>query len=218
MFSEKSAALCRPMKPGCGCWPLGRNHAGPPVIFSRPGRSTPDRRAKVWRWRPSEPTLGWRTRLWPRPRDLIGVTSVTRWRPWKGQGWPGRKHGRFPGTTTRGESVCGMKSPTGNCLGQSLPRYDHSTVASSPDRIPPRFWCLFWSGLDPMFIRPPEHAWYVASRMLAPKGSWRHLPAETWALQHLPARVLEKLLESRGYADGPVAERIRLAISRAAVV
>ncbi len=99
--------------------------------------------------------------------------------------------------------------PVPDLLGQPMPTFTHPPDSSPPTRIPPQFWWMFWSGTDPMFLRLPEHAWYVGSRMLAPQGSMRYLPGETWALNHLPGWALRKLLDSRGYEDSPVASRIK---------
>ena len=108
------------------------------------------------------------------------------------------------------------EQPRPELMGRSLPQYRKPSTGPLPDRIPPQLWCMFWSGIDPRFIRLPEHAWYAASRLIAPKGSWRYLPAETWALRHLPIWALRKLLDTRGYADTPVAARIKLRISHSA--
>ena len=94
-----------------------------------------------------------------------------------------------------------------------MPEYREPADTPLPDRIPPVFWWMFWSGPDPMFLRLPEHAWYMASRMLSPKGSRRHLPAETWALEHLPDWAMDRLLGSRGYDDTPTEERMELRLS-----
>ncbi len=101
------------------------------------------------------------------------------------------------------------ENPVPQLLGQPLPSFTSLPNPSLPTRIPPQFWWMFWSGTDPMFLSLPEHAWYVASRMLVPNGSMRYPPAETWALNHLPPWALRKLLDSRGYGDSPVASRIR---------
>ena len=98
--------------------------------------------------------------------------------------------------------------PHRELLGQSLPRLVRPWRRPCPVRLPPQFWFLFSSGLDPMLIRLPEHAWMAAGRMIAPAGSPRYLPAETWALECLPSWALRKLLSSRGYTDTVVAARI----------
>ena len=95
-------------------------------------------------------------------------------------------------------------------LRQPLPRY-REPPGPPPEEIPPQFWWMFWS-MDPIDIRLPKDAWYVASRMLAPEGSWRYLPGETWALRSLPTWALQKVLESRGYRSTPVAARVELRI------
>jgi len=105
-----------------------------------------------------------------------------------------------------------VEVPRGEFLGKPMPRYEETPTEA--ERIPPRLWWMFWSGLDPMFLRLPDHAVYVASRLLAPEGSRRYMTAETWALKHLPTWALRKILTSRGYQRGPVAERIKLRLSR----
>ena len=100
------------------------------------------------------------------------------------------------------------EKPVRELLGQPLPSFTRPPDRSPASRIPPQYWWMFWSGIDPMFLRLPDHAWYVASRMLAPEGSMRYLPGETWALNHIPGWALRKLLTSRGYGDSPVASRI----------
>lgn len=97
--------------------------------------------------------------------------------------------------------------PRRELLGQPTP-YFVSRPRRRPDRIPPQFWFLFHSGLDPMSVRLPEHAWLAASRMIAPEGTPRHIPAETWALENLPSWALRKLLTSRGYSGAGASARI----------
>lgn len=97
-------------------------------------------------------------------------------------------------------------------LGQPLPSF--SATPEEEDGIPPQFWWIFWSGMDPMFLRLSQHALYIASRMVAPQGSPRFLPAETWALDHLPTWELRSLAEVRGYNSCPAGERIRRHVSR----
>lgn len=106
--------------------------------------------------------------------------------------------------------------PRKELLGQPAPRFVGRPLRRRPDRIPPQFWFLFQSGLDPMLIRLPEHAWLAASRMIAPEGSPRYIPAETWALENLPSWALRKLLDSRGYAGTAPAARIESAAAHLA--
>ena len=100
-----------------------------------------------------------------------------------------------------------MEKPHPHLLGKPFPHYE-KRQAKPPDRIPPQFWWMFWSGLDPMLVRLPEHAFYVASRMIRFDARRRNLPAETWALKHLPVSVLERLLTSRGPDRSPVGVRV----------
>jgi len=103
-----------------------------------------------------------------------------------------------------------IEKPRPELLGVEFPRFVGRGVA--PDRLPPQFWWLFWSGLDPMLIRLPEHARYVASRMITFDDRRRNLPAETWALKHLPGWALRKLLNDPAFEDTPVADRIEFAL------
>ena len=100
--------------------------------------------------------------------------------------------------------------PRGELLARPVPRYKPADTGD--DRVPPQFWWLFWSGPDPWYLRVSKHSWYIASRVLAPRGSMRCLYAETWALEHLPLGALRKLLRGRGYRDTPVGARIEFAL------
>lgn len=96
-------------------------------------------------------------------------------------------------------------------LGQALPRF--TPTREEGDGIPPQFWWLFWSGMDPMFLRLSQHALYIASRMIAPEGSRRSLPAEVWALDCIPTGTLSELAEVRGYRGSASGDRIRRRVS-----
>ena len=100
--------------------------------------------------------------------------------------------------------------PRGDLLVGPVPRYKPADTGD--DGVPPQFWWLFWSGPDPWYLRVSKHSWYIASRVLAPRGSMRCLYAETWALEHLPLGALRKLLRGRGYRDTPVGARIESAL------
>lgn len=105
------------------------------------------------------------------------------------------------------QALLWVENPRVEFLGKPMPTFEETP--RRPDRIPPRLWWVFWSGMDPMFLRLPADAVYVASRMLVPEGSTRHVLAETWALKHLPPRALRELLGKRGYQNGPVVDRIK---------
>lgn len=105
-----------------------------------------------------------------------------------------------------------VERPRAEFLGKPMPHYHHTPEEAK--EVPPRLWRLFWSGLDPMHLRLPQHALYVASRLLAPEGSIRYMGGETWALQHLPTWALRQVLKHRGYQKGPVAERIKLRLAQ----
>ncbi len=88
----------------------------------------------------------------------------------------------------------------------SLPRLRPPRETGLPERLPPQFWCVFWSGLDPMFIRLPEHAVYVATRMLG--GRLRWAAAEHWALSRLPADALSQVRSLSEFSQGMPARKI----------
>lgn len=50
--------------------------------------------------------------------------------------------------------------------------------------------------------------------MITPDTRRRNLPAETWALKHLPGRALRKLLDDPTFDDTPVADRIGFALNQ----
>ena len=70
-----------------------------------------------------------------------------------------------------------------------------------PERVPPEFWWLFWSGANAADLRLPEHASAVASRML----SGPDLAARNWALTRLPVESLKEIRVRRGYDSGGIA-------------
>lgn len=74
-------------------------------------------------------------------------------------------------------------------------------VGECPERVPPEFWWLFWSGANAADLRLPEHASAVASTML----SGPDLAARNWALTHLPVESLKEIRVRRGYDSGGIA-------------
>lgn len=103
------------------------------------------------------------------------------------------------------------ETPHPELLGTSFVRYH--PYSDMPERLPPQFWWMFWSGLDPMLIRLPEHASYVASRMIRSDMQRRNLVAETWALEHLPVDVLEHLVDMAEYGGSTIGVRIKKTIA-----
>ena len=75
------------------------------------------------------------------------------------------------------------------------------TVEECPERVPPEFWWLFWSGANAADLRLPEHASAVAATML----SGPDLAARNWALTHLPVETLKQIRARRGYDTGGIA-------------
>lgn len=70
-----------------------------------------------------------------------------------------------------------------------------------PERVPPEFWWLFWSGANAADLRLPEHALAVAATML----SGPDVAARNWALTHLPVDALKQIRTMRGYDAGSIA-------------
>ena len=75
------------------------------------------------------------------------------------------------------------------------------TVEECPERVPPEFWWLFWSGANAADLRLPEHASAVAATML----SGPDIAARNWALTHLPVETLKQIRARRGYDTGGIA-------------
>lgn len=84
-------------------------------------------------------------------------------------------------------------------------RYDHSC----PERVPPEFWRLFWSGASAGDLRLPEHADFVAGSLLDSADA----VARAWALRCLPVESLWKCRGMRGYSTGPIAKKIDIALA-----
>ncbi len=91
-----------------------------------------------------------------------------------------------------------------------LPRLCTSEDGRCPERVPPEFWWVFWSGAEAGELKLPEHADYVASVLL--DGPDR--AARQWALKTLPVSALSKCRQMRGYDEGRLAALIDAAISR----
>ena len=99
---------------------------------------------------------------------------------------------------------------TGACLAALpyLPRHPEAFGRECPERVPPRFWYLFWSGSQGGDLRLPEDALFVASTLLdSPDAA-----AESWALRHLPVQALRVCRTMRGYDTGRTAALLDAAI------
>lgn len=91
-----------------------------------------------------------------------------------------------------------------------LPRLQMSEEGECPERVPPEFWWVFWSGAEAGELKLPEHADYVASVLLGgPDNAGRE-----WALNTLPVSALAACRKMRGYDTGRLAARIDRAIVR----
>ena len=95
-----------------------------------------------------------------------------------------------------------------------LPRMRLGRGGECPDRVPPEFWWVFWSGTEAGVLRLPEHADHVASVLL----DGPDMAAREWALRTLPLSALSKCRRMRGYDTGLLATRIDAAIAERADV
>lgn len=93
-----------------------------------------------------------------------------------------------------------------------LPRTHSRPDHSCPERVPPEFWRLFWSGASAKELNLPEHADFVAGSLLDSADR----VARAWALRCLPVESLRKCREMRGYNSGEIARKIDTALARRA--
>lgn len=99
---------------------------------------------------------------------------------------------------------------TGECLA-ALPYLRLQTEPfgrECPERVPARFWYLFWSGSQGGDLRLPQDAIFIACALLdSPDAA-----AESWALRHLPLEALRECRTMRGYDTGHVAASLDAAL------
>ena len=93
-----------------------------------------------------------------------------------------------------------------------LPPRPEQVNHTCPQRIPPEFWSLFWSGSSAKDLRLPEDAFYVATTLLDGPDP----VARTWALRCLPEEALRRCRTMRGYDTGDIAAHIDKALARRA--
>ena len=90
-----------------------------------------------------------------------------------------------------------------------LPRLPGPSDSTCPQRIPPEFWPMFWSGTRGSDIELPRDSLQVACSLLdCPDRA-----AQVWALQHLPIETLKLCRTMRGYDQGEIATALDAAIS-----
>lgn len=80
--------------------------------------------------------------------------------------------------------------------------------SACPERVPPEFWPMFWSGARGSDARLPEDSLHVACTLL----DCPDRVARAWALQHLPVEILKTCRAMRGYDQGEVASALDAAI------
>ena len=93
-----------------------------------------------------------------------------------------------------------------------LPPQPAKVDRACPERVPPEFWSLFWSGSSAKDLRLPEDAFFVAATLLDGPDP----VARTWALRCLPEEALQRCRTMRGYDAGETAARIDKALARRA--
>ena len=76
--------------------------------------------------------------------------------------------------------------------------------------VPPQFWPQFWSGAEGGELDLARDELHIAGTLIGGLD----LSAEAWALRHVSAATLEKLVETRGYDTGDVGKLIRSELRR----
>lgn len=89
-----------------------------------------------------------------------------------------------------------------------LPRRFDPADNTCPQRIPPEFWPMFWSGTRGSDIHLPRDSLQVACTLLGCPDR----AAQVWALQHLPIETLKLCRTMRGYDQGEIATALDSAI------
>ena len=90
-----------------------------------------------------------------------------------------------------------------------LPRHPVPVNSTCPERVPPEFWPMFWSGVRGSDIELPRDAFHVACTLLdCPDRA-----AQMWALQHLPIATLKMCRTTRSNDHGEIATALDGAIS-----
>lgn len=93
-----------------------------------------------------------------------------------------------------------------------LPKHHDEHNWTCPDRVPPEFWGLFWSGTKASDVKLPDDAYFVASTLLESpdRSAWE------WALRCLPAAALRQCRSLRGWDEGTMARYIDSALAERA--
>ena len=89
-----------------------------------------------------------------------------------------------------------------------LPKHHEDQNRTCPDRVPPEFWGLFWSGTRASALKLPDDAFFVASTLLEgpDRSAWE------WALRCLPPKALRQCRSLRGWDEGTMARYIDSAL------
>ncbi len=75
--------------------------------------------------------------------------------------------------------------------------------------VPPEFWYLFWSGIDPEELRLPQDAMLVGCRIMESFSS----EGRSWVLSHFTRQQLEECLERYPNPDAETPTLIRQALN-----
>ncbi len=86
-------------------------------------------------------------------------------------------------------------------------------ASEAADRVPQRFWRLFWSGASADTLRVSRHGLHIAETLI---GS-RDVCARAWAISTLPTSVLAECRTLRGFDTGSTAELLDAELARRAV-
>ena len=94
-----------------------------------------------------------------------------------------------------------------------LPLRHETFERECPERVPPRFWYLFWSGSQGGDLRLPRDAHFVACALVDSPDT----AAQAWSLRHLPTQALRECRAMRGYDTGRIAAMLDVAIAARSV-
>ena len=86
-------------------------------------------------------------------------------------------------------------------------------VSEAADRVPQRFWRLFWSGASADTLRISQHGLHIAETLIG----GRDVCARAWAISALPTSVLQECRTLRGFDSGSTAELLDAELARRAV-
>lgn len=101
-------------------------------------------------------------------------------------------------------------SPACRTLSSYL-RFRRVTAApTAPDKVPARFWWLFWSGSHGSRLRISEHGLHIASTLLTS----RDVCARFWALRNMPDSILAECRDMRGLDTADMSKMITAELNR----